>query len=249
MRRKEDVVQDVSLWGLKYARILSERLTRGDGEYLKKTYSYVHAYSFQKEDLSGFDVKVQRTPIIDLVQDEDLIFKKFNDTCKKHIRRAERNADLKLVALDDNKNAAYGLYAKVKSQDGAHPDMKKEFENCIFFNAYMKGEMIVTMSFYDNGEIIRAKHIASLRKEMTEDAKIVAQASRALNWEVMKWGKAHGRKIFDLGGITDDPAKAGIRDFKNSFGGDAVDIYMYRYSTPLFAYVKKAVNLLGKNIN
>ena len=109
--------------------------------------------------------------------------------------------------------------------------------------------MIVTMSFYDNGEIIRAKHIASIRKEKAEDAKIVAHASRRLNWEVMKWGKSQGRKLFDLGGITDDPAKVGIREFKQSFGGDEVDVSIYRYATPLFALLKKTLPLLGKNIN
>ena len=109
--------------------------------------------------------------------------------------------------------------------------------------------MIVTMSFYDNGEIIRAKHIASVRKENVQDAKIVAQASRLLNWEVIKWGKSHGRKLFDLGGITNDPAKAGIRDFKRSFGGDETDIYMYRYTTRIFSFLKKILSAGGKNIN
>ncbi|MDP3770246.1 MAG: hypothetical protein Q8R40_04915 [bacterium] len=247
--RKEDLVQDLSFLGLKYARILSNRITKEDAENLKKKYQYIHIYSFEKKDLPGFDRRVQRTPIIDLSQDLEAIFKKFNDTCKKHIRRQERNLDLTLVMLDNDVCASYKLYKRIKSQEGARPDIKKEFENCIFFNAYMKGEMIVTMSFYDNGEIIRAKHIASLRKEMAEDAKIVAQATRGLNWEVMKWGKAHGKKIFDLGGITDDPTKAGIRDFKNSFGGNDTDIYMYRYTTPVFSFLRKALNLAGKNIN
>lgn len=247
--RKEDVVQEVSLLGFPYARIVSRRITREDAECLKQQYHYIHIYSFEKEDLPGFTMRVQETPIFDLSEDLEGLFKKFNDTCKKHIRRGERNPDLALVALDTNVAASYALYARIKSQEGAYPDLKREFENCIFFNAYLRGEMIVTMSFYDNGEIIRAKHIASVRKEKSEDAKIVAQASRRLNWEVMQWGKAHGRAIFDLGGITDDPTKAGIREFKKSFGGNDVEAYIYRYTTPVFAVLKKALPLIGKNIN
>lgn len=247
--RKEDLVQELSFLGFPYARILSRRVTGEDAEQLKKKYHYIHIYSFEKENLPGFDVRVQKTPIFDLSENREGLFKKFNDTCKKHIRRGERNPDLKLVALDNDVAASYALYERIKSQEGARPDIKKEFENCIFFNAYLKGEMIVTMSFYDNGEIIRAKHIASVRKEKSEDAKIVAHASRRLNWEVMQWGNASGRKIFDLGGITDDPAKAGIREFKKSFGGDDVEVYIYRYTTPIFAFLKKALPLLGKNIN
>ena len=247
--RKEDLVQDLSLFGLKYARILARRVTREEAEDLKKKYHYIHIYSFEKENLPGFEVRTQKTPVFDLSQDLEVIFKKFNDTCKKHIRRGERNADLKLVALDKDMAASYALYQKVKSQEGAHPDLKREFANCLFFTAYYKGELIVTMSFYDNGEIIRAKHIASLRKEMGEEAKIIAHASRRLNWEVMKWGKANGRKMFDLGGVTNAPTKAGIREFKQSFGGTETDIYMYRYATPAFAFLKKTLNLFGKNIN
>ena len=248
--RKGDLVQDVSFFGCTYARILSRCVTREEAEGLKKKYHYIHLYSFEKENLPlDFDVLIQRTLIFDLSKDLEEIFKNFNDTCKKHIRRGERDADVTLVALDDNFTASYALYAKVKRQEGARPDIKKEFKNCIFFNAYFKGEMIVTMSFYDNGEIIRAKHIASLRKEKGEYAKIIAHASRRLNWEVMKWGKAQGRKVFDIGGITDDPAKIGIREFKQSFGGTDADVYIYRYTTFTFVFLKKILHLFGKNIN
>lgn len=247
--RKEDLIQDISFVGVRYARVLAKNVAGKDAEELKKKYAYIHIYSFENKNLPGFEMRTQKTPLFDLSQDTETIFKKFNDTCKKHIRRGERNLDLKLVALDDNISASYALYKKIKTQEGACADIKKEFDNCIFFNAYLKGEMIVTMSFYDNGEIIRAKHIASVRKEKAEDAKIVAHASRGLNWEVIKWGKMNGRKMFDLGGITDDPAKAGIREFKKSFGGDDTDIYIYRYTTPLFMVLKRIVNVFGKNIN
>ena len=247
--RKEDVIQDLSLWGFRYARILSNHVTTEDAESLKKNYHYLHIYSFEKEDLPGFSMRVQKTPIFDLTQDLDMLFNRFNDTCKKHIRRGQRNPDLTLVPADDAFKASYTLYSRVKRQEGARPDIAQEFKNCLFFNAYLKGEMIVTMSFYDNGEIVRAKHIASLRKEAGVNAKVIAHASRGLNWEVMKWGKAQGRKVFDLGGITDDPTKSGIKEFKQSFGGTEVDIYMYRYTTVAFSLLKKALNVLGKNIN
>ena len=65
----------------------------------------------------------------------------------------------------------------------------------------------------------------------------------------MKWGKAQGRKVFDIGGITDDPSKKGIREFKQSFGGADADVYIYRYTDPMFALLKKALHVCGKNIN
>lgn len=247
--RKEDMVQDISLSGFRYARMLTRHISPDEAEELKRRYDYVHIYSFSNKDLPGFEKKVQRTPVFDLTEDLDTIFKRFNDTCKKHIRRAERNADLFIKVCDDNAAASYVLYERVKRGEGAHPDIEQEFTNCLLFNAYLGGEMIVTMSFYDNGDIIRAKHIASVRKEAGVDPKIIAHASRRLNWEVIKWGKVNGRKIFDLGGVTDDPTKSGIREFKESFGGTETDIFMYRYTTPEFAALKKTLNMSGKNIN
>ncbi len=246
--REQDLIQDLTFLGFRYARILSQEITSKDAKDLKKKYQYIHIYTFLKEELPGFDVRIQRTPIFDLSDDLEKIFQRFNDTCKKHIRRGERNPDLKLVAADNDFDKSYSLYQKVKREEGARPDIREEFKHCLFFNAYFKGEMIVTTSFYDNGEIIRAKHIASLRKVIA-DPRIVAQATRGLNWEAIKWGKANSRKIFDLAGITDDPTKRGIKDFKMSFGGEVRDIYMCRYATPAFVWAKKALNLFGKNIN
>lgn len=247
--RKGDLVQDLDFFGFKYARILTSSITPAEAGELKNKYRYIHVYSFKKEDLPDYKVKTQKTLVFDLSESLEEIFKKFNATCKKHIRRGERNVDLKLAAPDNDFAASYALYKRVKSREGVRPDIKSEFANCLFFNAYFKGEMIVTMSFYDNGEIIRAKHLASLRKEKGMDAKVIAHASRGLNWEVMRWGKTNGRKIFDLGGVTDDPAKAGIREFKESFGGTRVDIHIYRYTTPIFTFLKKILNLFGKNIH
>ncbi len=248
--RKEDLIQDLSFLGCRYARILSRQVTREDVENLKKRYHYIHIYSFDKKELPGFDVRIQKTPIFDLSEDLEKIFQKFNDTCKKHIRRGERNSDLKLVADDNNFSESYALYKKAKSHEGVRPDIQREFTNCLLFNAYFRGKIIVTMSFYDNGEIIRAKHIGSLRKEMDGmSEKIIAHATRGLNWEAIKWGKAHGRKIFDLAGITDVSSMAGIKEFKMSFGGNITDIYICRHVTPVFHLIKKAVNLLGSNIH
>jgi len=243
-----DIIQKLSFWGFPYARVLSHEVNSKEAEEMKKHYAYIQIYSFTKQDLLGFTLRTQQTPVFDLSQDPEEIFCQFNSTCKKHIRRGERNGDLKIVALDDNIDESYALYKRIKIQEGAKPDLQREFKNCPLFNAYLDGQMIVTMSLYDNGEIIRAKHIASVRKEK-EYAKVVAQASRRITWEVIKWGHHSHKKMFDNGGITNDPAKAGIREFKQSFGGKEVEVYIYRYTTPIFSFLKKIVSAAGLEIH
>lgn len=248
--RNKDVVQDiVAPGGLRYARILTGgNINKEDLNELKKHYGYFHIYTLKKIDDPDLSTLEQKTIFINLDKGLDEVFSDFNDTCKKHIRRAERNPEIMIKILDDNFEGSYELYRNIKSAEGAKPDIETEFQDCLLFNAYYKGKMIVTMSFYDNGETIRAKHIASVRK-LGEDQKVVAQASRLITWEVCKWGASNGRKLLDLAGITDDPKKAGIKAFKESFGGNEGVVYMQRYEMPAFSDIKKKLNLEGKNIN
>ena len=248
--KKNDLIQDLSICGLKYARILSERVEPEELEALKRKYSYINVYCYSPFICSGFHSRIQPTLLINLSQDLDRIFGNFNANTRNHVRHSEKNSDLELKVLDTATDTSYKFYRWIKRMDGAHPDLKREFFRCHLFNAYWKGDMIVTMSFYDNGNYIRSKHIASSRKLMGKDAKVVAHASRALIWEVCKWGKAHGRGVFDLGGINYmDASKAGIREFKQSFGGIEADVGIHRYATRLFLALKKGLNLFNKNIN
>jgi hypothetical protein len=248
--KKNDLIQDLSICGLQYARILTESAKPAELEALQKTYSYINVYCYSPFVCSGFTSRIQPTLLIDLSQDLDQIFGNFNANTRNHVHRAEKNSDLELKVLDTAADTSYKFYSRIKSMDGAHPDLKREFSRCHLFNAYWVGNMIVTMSFYDNGSYIRSKHIASSRKLMGKDAKVVAHASRALLWEVCKWGKAHGRGVFDLGGINyTDASKAGIRQFKQSFGGIEADVGIHRYATTLFLALKRGLNLFNKNID
>jgi hypothetical protein len=245
---KDDLIQDLSICGLKYARILTKRVQPEELKAFKKTYNYINIYCYSPLVCSGFRSRIQPTLLIDLSQDLNKIFGNFNANTRNHVRHAEKNSALELKVLDTAADTSYQFYSRIKSLDGAHPDLKREFSGCHLFNAYWTGKMIVTMSFYDNGSYIRSKHIASSRKLLGKDAKVVAHASRALIWEVCKWGKAHGRGMFDLGGINyTDASKAGIREFKRSFGGIEADVGIHRYATRLFLALKKGLNLFNKN--
>lgn len=249
--RKEDLAQDLSISGLRYARILTENITAEEAETLKQKYSYVHIYSYKPASLAEFDIRTQKTSLIDLTQGEDKIFAGFQSSARQRVRKSEQIPGLEIKILDKNFSGSYGFYKRAKQLDDAPPDIKREFEECVFFNAYLSGRMIVTMSFYDNGEIVRSKHIASLRKIVnSEKQQTISNASRRLIWEACKWGGANGRKFLDLGGINfDDLAKAGVRAFKESFGGKVADVYIYKYETAAFSKLKKLLNFFGRNIN
>lgn len=248
--RREDIIQDISVAGMRYARILTENLNGEEAEQLKRDYQHVEVYCFGPPiDLPGFQLRKQSTYAINLTQGPDRIFANFHDTTRNQIKKLSRNSDVALKLMDPDEAGSYELYAEVKKADGANPDIREEFVNCLYANAYLRGSLFVTTTFYDNGIQLRLKHIASLRKSIGDDRKFVAHATRAVIWQLCEWASVRGRTLLDLGGANfSDPTKAGIVQFKQSFGGDLIEVSIYGYDTCAFAEYREQLNASGVNI-
>lgn len=248
--RRDDIIQDITVAGMRYVRILTESFNQQEADQLRSDYQHAEVYCFAPPtEISGFQRSKQATYAINLTQGPDRIFANFHSTTRNQINKVSRNSDVTLKLLDPDEASSYELYAEVKKEDGANPDIRDEFVNCIYANAYLRGSLFVTITFYDNGVQLRLKHIASLRKCIGDDRKFVAHATRAIIWKLCEWASARGRTLLDLGGANfTDPAKAGITQFKGSFGGDLIELSIYRYDTPAFAEYRKQLNASGVNI-
>ena len=243
-------VQTASFVGFRYIRLLVENITREEVDKLKRKYSYIFIYSYSKLDLNEFHLKEQRTSIIDLSQSLDDIFKNFKKNTRNEIRKVDHIDGLRFVLPDKNTRASYRFYKKIKIADKVIPDIYKEFNGCIFANTYYNNKLIASISSYDNGEIIRLKHIVSLRKDRNFSDKLAGYATRKLIWELCRYGKKLNYKRLDLAGVNiTDPAKQGIVKFKESFGGKITDIYTYRYQRKIFTALKEFIRIFKMNIN
>src|SRR5262245_43361173 len=116
---KDDLIQDLSIFGLKYTRILTETATPEELKVLQKKYSYMNIYCYRPFVCSGFHSRMQPTLLIDLSQDLDQIFGNFNANARNHVHRAEKNGDLELKILDTAVDTSYKFYSRIKSMDGA----------------------------------------------------------------------------------------------------------------------------------
>lgn len=247
---ENDKIQDLFILGLKYSRLFTDRI---DLEFLKKeqaNYSYIVIFSYQQFQLNGFKlVKIQPTPIIDLTPPPETIFRGFSKTVRNEIRKAEKMPDLRFEISRQGLDRYFRFYKKIKISDGVSPDIKREFKDCLFGNAYWRNEMIASMSFFDNRRHLRCKHIVSLRKAMGGESRVAGYAARRLLWEVCQYGRNNGYQKLDLGGVTPgDPSKAGIFAFKTSFGGKIVDTYIYAHETKPFRFLRKILNYFNRNI-
>jgi hypothetical protein len=186
------MIQDLKIFFLRYARFLSDDVSGIDLGLLEKKYAYVSIYSFFEFQKKGWNVRAQQTPVIDLRKSEEELFSQFHRDAKAGVKKSSETGGLDFKIPDKNARDSYAFYKIVKHQDGAKPDIEREFTNCVYFNAYYNGRILVTMSFYDNGRIFRSKHIASLRKQNKELSKLAGHASRRLIWEIIKYGKKNG---------------------------------------------------------
>lgn len=242
--------QILSLFGLKYIRLILDEINPQEIDSLKNNYDYIVIYVYKKPSINGFDIKEQIISIIDLSQNSEEIFKKFKKNTRNEIHKTEKIKELRFKNLDDGFAGSYNFYKKIKKQDRATPNIKEEFKNCLFFNAYIGNKMIVSVSVYDTGQVLRLKHIVSSRKEKKFDSRIAGYATRKIIWEIIKYGNSHKYKKLDMAGVNlTDPSKKGIAEFKQSFNGEIITNYICRYETKKFKFFKKILNLFGRNIN
>lgn len=240
----------MSILGLPYIRVIAEKVTPETIERLVKKYYYFHLYLYQEISLPNFSKQTQTIGLIDLTQDEEAIFQKFKKNTRNEIRKSKKIRGLTSSTPDFNIKNSYAFYKKIKRGDGVTPDIRREFTGCLFFNAYLNQKLIVSISCYDTGQILRLKHVVSARKMTGLDPKIIGYASRRLIWEICRYGKDHSHRWFDLAGINlADAAKSGVAAFKQSFGVKLCTNYIYRYQKQPFSLMKKILRVFGYNIH
>jgi lipid II:glycine glycyltransferase (peptidoglycan interpeptide bridge formation enzyme) len=47
-------------------------------------------------------------------------------------------------------------------------------------------------------------------------------------WEILKWGKENGYRIFDFGGAGRPDREYGVREYKKKFGGATLNLGRYQ---------------------
>jgi len=227
------------------------RIVLEDGKidkYLdKKKYQKIVIITYKKLNLGkDFKIKYKLTPNIYLNQELDDIFSKFNHTTRNEIRKTFKNSDLKFVCGDKNFDEIYNVYKSFERLQRRVPFSRKAMRDYLAFSAYYKGELISLILCFDSFPYLRARSICSKRLEINdkEKYKIISNSTRRLVYEVCKYGKEHGYKLFDLGSMPSnlkDKKKAGIAKFKGAFGGKLEDEYTYTYKSKLYKLFEKAV--------
>lgn len=227
-----------------YARVilnddLLRRLVR------ERAYSYIVGVSH--EHLS-FDVPVsiRKKQTINIYVDKspEEMFRAYSDTARNEIRRTEKMEDLQFTRDDGRWNEVYDMYLRHRKARGLPIHALSFLQQCLLFNAYWKGTLVSTITCYDAYPYLRIQNIFSRLDENDKELRRVAGfAARRLVHEICKHGNTKGYRLLDMASANfTNSAKAGITQFKSSFGGVVSDEYTYTYKSPLARFAGRVRN-------
>jgi len=241
-----------SLRGHRFIRLYLVRRDSAETliESVRAGFEYIFAYSLH--DLGyvpGFKREQKWTQLVRLDRSPDDLLASLKQKIRYQINRTYRDEGIKVIVDDPDRVGSYQFYKDVKEADGVVPDLVEDFSSVRWINAYQGGRFIVSTSWFDSREVLRSKHIVSTRKQDAGGAALTGRLTRRLFWEACLIGLNAGHHYVDLGGLDpDDPAKSGITSFKQTFGGETVKIFIYRYATPSWREVSERELSTGRMV-
>jgi hypothetical protein len=242
----------VTYWGFRYARLIAESKDQEKKiEALKKSHSYIQVGSYQLLTLPGFLELQKKAVSIDLTPPIETIFKHFKDTSRNEINRTYKIEGLRFVPEDTNYTELQKLHRSFDLKRGWMPAPQAELKESLVFSAYFKDTPISVITCFSGTQTLRILELFSARYDTTPECTpaLISYATRRLVYEICTYAKKKGYTSFDLGGINlEDPSKAGVAQFKQSFGGTIIDVYFYLYTTPAFRIFKKILTFFRIDI-
>lgn len=166
---------------------------------------------------------------IDLTQSEEELLKKMKSKTRYNLRLAERKgvvvavdnsreAFIKHLRLTEETTKRQGFYAHTKNYHQKMWETLRKSDMAYLLQAVHQGKVIVSWIVFVFNNVLYYPYGAS----SSEDRQVMA--SNLMMWEVMKFGKAKGVKLFDLWGSlgpkpdVKDPWY-GFHRFKEGYGG------------------------------
>jgi len=174
----------------------------------------------------------------DLTAPAEAVLARFDETCRRQIRRAGREDSL-CYELSAEPSAVlgefadfYDVFARQKHlwlADRHWLTRTAEAHQLALSRVVRSGETLVWHAHLLAGHSAQLAHSASWFRDADGDHRsLVARANRWLHWQDMLAFKAAGALHYDWGGMFADEStaeRAGINRFKRSFGGTPVLAY------------------------
>jgi hypothetical protein len=174
----------------------------------------------------------------DLAVPAEAIAAEFDESCRRQVRRADRQDGLRHEVLAEASDGLeefaefYDVFARQKGlwlADRHWLARAAAADQLVLSCAFREGERLVWHAHLRAGRTVQLAHSVSLYRGTNDDYRsLVARANRWLHWRDMLSFKTAGLTYYDWGGMFADestPECAGINRFKRTFGGTPVLAY------------------------
>jgi hypothetical protein len=195
-------------------------------------------YRYRSAPIAGARSSPLRSLRTDLTPPAEAILERFEESCRRQIRRAGREDALRyeMSAAPATELEAfadfYDVFARQKGlwlADRGWLTRAADARQLALSRVARDGETLVWHAHLRAGGTAQLAHSASWFRGTDGDHRsLVARANRWLHWQDMLAFKAAGAVHYDWGGMFADestPERAGINRFKRTFGGAPVLAY------------------------
>jgi len=176
-------------------------------------------------------IQPRTTFYLDLTTDENGLLMAFEEKTRYNIRLSEKKGvEVEIDNSNEGVETFYKIYQETAGRDGfmIHPlsyykkikDVMIDAGLAHLFLAYHEGKPIAGVIVFCFGNKIWYMYGASASEGRN------VMPNHAIHWEVIKWAKQKGFKIYDLWGIPSNPTEKhplwGVYRFKKGFNGRLV---------------------------
>ena len=194
-----------------------------------------------KLERCGYKYEDYLNYLIDLRRPLDEIFRAFSSSCRRNIRKSERNGVLiEEITSKEKLPVFYALLKKTYSK-ARIPLADFSLFASAFDNLYSRN-MVKFFLARLKDQYIAGRVILLFKDEIldwyagSDDDHLNFYPNEMLVYHILKWGSQNGFHTFDFGGAGRPDEKYGVRDFKERFGGQVVNYGRYTnvYSPALY---------------
>jgi lipid II:glycine glycyltransferase (peptidoglycan interpeptide bridge formation enzyme) len=194
---------------------------------------------------NGFEYEEHLNILVDLTKSEKQLWKEVYSKRRNEVRRATKEgAYFSIEHTEVSLKKCYEILQEVYNRAKLPiPDYH------FFYNLYQMGsnpKLLIFCAYYE-GEIIGCMLALSFKDKIYDfyAGSMVKYYKKYPNdlipWEVFKWGKENGYKVFDFGGAGKPGVPYGVRDYKKKFGGKFVNFGRFeKLHRPILFKIGKA---------
>ena len=176
--------------------------------------------------------------VTDLTPEAGTIVEQFSKDCRYKVRRADTKDELATEFILDPENRLdefrtfFDTFARQKGHEPCDPQWLRaacKARQLVLTTAFQNGEALVWHAYVMSGKSTWLQYTGSCFRDRESDYRaLVGRANRWLHWQDMLQFKALGMTRYDWGGMFEEesaPDRAGINEFKRSFGGKISHTY------------------------